>query len=173
MARWPLISGATRLGLAVAACAFALDQVTKFLLLEVLGLAAMAEGGSYRITPFFNIDMAWNEGVSLGLLPAGSATGRAILVGFSLSVVGALGVWLFRVVDRLVAVGIGLIIGGALGNVVDRLRFGAVADFFDFHAFGYHWYVFNVADAAIVIGVGLLVFESLFRAERAKSKTTE
>jgi signal peptidase II len=133
----------------------------------------MTEGAAYRITPFFNIVMAWNQGVSFGLFPVDSALGRAVLVGFSLAIVGVLGVWLMRVADRLVATGIGLIIGGALGNVVDRVRFGAVADFFDFHAFGYHWYVFNVADAAIVIGVGLLVFESLFKEARAKASTTE
>jgi signal peptidase II len=173
MARGPLMSGLTRLGLAFATGALVLDQISKFLLLQVLGLAAMGEGGSYRITSFFNIVMAWNEGVSFGLFPADSLAGRALLVSFSLGVVSALGVWLFRVADRFVAVGIGLIIGGALGNVIDRLRFGAVADFFDFHAFGYHWYVFNVADAAIVIGVGLLVFESLFRGERAKSKASD
>lgn len=157
----------------MAAGALALDQLTKFFLLETLGLAAMGEGGSYRITSFFNIVMAWNQGVSFGLFPAGSAAGRAILASFSFCVVIALGVWLFRAADRLVAVGIGLIIGGALGNVLDRLRFGAVADFFDFHAFGYHWYVFNVADAAIVIGVGLLVFESLFKSAHGASKTIE
>ena len=173
MADQPLITKTTGLGLAAAAGALALDQFTKFLLLQGLGLAAMAEGGSYRITPFFNIVMAWNQGVSFGLFPVDSAWGRAVLVTFSLAIVGALAAWLYRVADRLVAMGVGLIIGGALGNVVDRLRFGAVADFFDFHAFGYHWYVFNVADAAIVIGVGLLLFESLFRDARANSKMTE
>lgn len=173
MAREALMTKTAQLGLAVAAGALALDQLTKFLLLKGLDLAAMGEGASYRITPFFNIVMAWNRGVSFGLFPADSVAGRVILVGFSLAVVTALGVWLFRTADRLVAVAVGMIIGGALGNVVDRLRFGAVADFFDFHAFGYHWYVFNVADAAIVIGVGLLVFESLFKGEHAKSETAE
>jgi signal peptidase II len=173
MARQALMTKTAQLGLAVAAGALALDQLTKVFLLKGLGLAAMGEGASYRIAPFFNIIMAWNRGVSFGLFPAESVAGRVILAGFSLAVVTALGVWLFRTTDRLVAVGVGMIIGGALGNVVDRLRFGAVADFFDFHAFGYHWYVFNVADAAIVIGVGLLVFESLFKSEPAKSGTTE
>lgn len=162
-----------RLGFVVASAAFVLDQLTKLALLEGLGLADMEEGASYRVTPFLNIVMAWNKGVSFGLFPASSAAGRAILVGFSLAVVAALSLWLLRTTDRLVAVGIGLIIGGALGNVVDRLRFGAVADFFDFHVFGYHWYVFNVADAAIVVGVGLLVFESLFKGARTKSKAAE
>lgn len=173
MARRALMTRTTQLGLAVAAAAVALDQFTKFLLLNVLGFAAMGEGASYRITPFFNVVLAWNRGVSFGLFPTDSVVGRIILIGFSLAVIAALGVWLSRTADRLVAVGVGMIIGGALGNVVDRLRFGAVADFFDFHAFGYHWYVFNVADAAIVIGVGLLVFESLFKGEHAKSETAE
>jgi signal peptidase II len=84
-----------------------------------------------------------------------------LLVGFALLISGALVVWLARETRMLTRLALGLVLGGAVGNAIDRLRFGAVVDFLDFHALGYHWPAFNVADSAIVIGAGLLVLESL------------
>jgi signal peptidase II len=150
-----------RLGLLVAVLAFILDQGQKLLFLKGLGFAHMAPNETIEVLPFFNLVMVWNNGVSFGLFPADSEAGRLFLIGFSVAVVLALAFWLSQTRDRLTAIGIGLVIGGALGNVLDRLRFGAVADFFHLHAFGYDWYVFNVADAGIVAGVGLLLYESL------------
>jgi signal peptidase II len=149
------------LGIAVAVFAFVLDQMVKGLFLYGFGFAGMGAGEAIRVGPFFNLVMVWNKGVSFGLFPADSAAGRVFLICFSIAVVTALAFWLSRNKDRLTAIGIGLVIGGALGNVLDRARFGAVADFFHLHGFGYDWYVFNVADAGIVAGVGLLLYESL------------
>ncbi|MFP3944065.1 MAG: signal peptidase II [Alphaproteobacteria bacterium] len=150
-----------RFGLALALAVFAADQATKALLLYGVGLKAFAPGEAIEIAPFFNLVMVWNEGVSFGLLPAGTLWGKALLVVFALAVAGVLSVWLNGANRGILAAAIGSVIGGALGNVVDRLVYGAVADFFDVHAFGYHWYTFNVADMFIVLGVGLLILDSL------------
>lgn len=148
-------------GLSAAAITFALDQGIKTYLLTTLGFAHRGPGDAITLGPFLNLVMVWNKGVSFGLFPADSMAGRVFLLTFASGVVGGLTYWLTRTRDALSVIGIGLVIGGALGNMLDRLRFGAVADFFHLHAFGYNWYVFNVADAAIVAGVGLLLYESL------------
>ncbi len=159
------------LGGVVALAAFLLDQAVKQIFLYGMGYIHLPVGDGRTVTPFLNFVMVWNEGVSFGLFPAASVLGRYLLAGFSLVIVVILSRWLWRTTARLVAVGIGLVIGGALGNVLDRLIYAAVADFFDFHAFGYHWYVFNVADAAIVCGVGLLMYEFIFGAGEHRSGT--
>ncbi|TQF79763.1 signal peptidase II [Elioraea sp. Yellowstone] len=149
-----------RLGLAVAAAILLLDQASKWWILEVVRLP---EIGRIALTPFLNLTMVWNRGVTFGLL-AGEAWWHAwALAAIALAVAGALTVWLARAPDRWTAVALGLVLGGAIGNVIDRIRFGAVVDFVDLHAFGWHWYVFNLADSAIVIGVGLLVAHALLR----------
>ena len=102
-----------------------------------------------------------NQGVTFGLFKAGGGWGPLLLVAVAVAIVAALGVWLRRAESRLVAVSLGAIAGGALGNVLDRLRFGWVVDFIHFHVGGWSWYVFNVADAAIVCGVAALVLEGL------------
>lgn len=150
-----------RLGLGLALAVFVADQLTKALLLYGVGLAGFAPGEAIEVTPFFNLVMVWNEGVSFGLLQAGSPWGKAVLVVFALGVAGLLAVWLNNARRGILAAAIGSVIGGALGNVVDRLVYGAVADFFDVHVFGWHWYTFNVADTFIVLGVGLLIYDSL------------
>ena len=121
------------------------------------------------ITPFFDLVMVWNRGVSYGLFQAEGLTGTMILVAFSLVAVVALSWWLSTAQHRLLAWGLGLVIGGALGNVIDRIIYGAVADFFRFHAFGYEWYVFNVADAAITFGVVALLVDAFVRPEAKNS----
>ena len=153
-----------RFGLMVALAALVLDQATKQWWLSLM--AARPEG--IELTPFFNLVMVWNRGVSFGLFNQGDGDmQRWMLVGFTSLVVLFLLVWLSRPIKVGVALGLGLVIGGAVGNIIDRLRFGAVADFLDVHAFGWHWPAFNVADAAIVVGVLLLLADALFQPQMA------
>jgi signal peptidase II len=149
-------------GLLAAAGAFFLDQATKLAVLYGLGFIVKPyEGHLIEVLPFFNLVMAPNSGVSFGLFPATGPEGTALLALFSIAAVAALGWWLWRARRLSLTVGLGLVIGGALGNLVDRLVHGWVADFFDFHLGGYHWYVFNVADAAITFGVIALLYDAL------------
>jgi signal peptidase II len=164
-------------GLAAAALALLLDQVSKLVLLFGYGFKAAIPShfcelspppylSSVRVLPFFNISMVPNCGISYGLFPVHGGLGMAFIVFIAFLAVIGLGYWLWRTSDRVIAVGLGLIIGGAIGNnLVDRPLYGWVADFFDFHAFGYHWYVFNVADAAITFGVIALLYDALMRSE--------
>lgn len=156
-----------RRGLIIAGVVLILDQVTKWWIVEIV----MRSPRSIEITPFFNLVMGWNRGVSFGMFSSGSPAHAWILTGVALAIVAALLVWLKRTDERIVQIAIGLIVGGALGNVIDRIRFGAVADFLDFHAFGYHWPAFNVADTGITLGAIALVLDSLFaKAETPKNK---
>ncbi|WP_439578075.1 signal peptidase II [Elioraea sp.] len=149
-----------RLGLALAAVVLILDQATKWWILEVVRLPEL---GQIVVTPFMNLTMVWNRGVTFGLLAGDAWWHPWALAAIALAVVAALTVWLARAPDRWTALAIGLVLGGAIGNVIDRVRFGAVVDFVDLHAFGWHWYVFNVADSAIVTGVILLLAHALLR----------
>ena len=146
-----------RLGLIVAAVIFAADLLSKPILLDLMA----ANPGGIRVTPFFNLVMVWNRGVSFGLLSGDAPMRVLLLVALALGIIVWLGFWLWRTPYRFTAAALGLVIGGAFGNIVDRLRFGAVADFFDFHFAGWHWPAFNIADSSIVIGVALLVLDSL------------
>jgi signal peptidase II len=150
-------------GLASAAGALFLDQASKLILLYGYGFIHMGKDQAVAVLPFFNLMMDWNPGVSFGLFPAQGPLGTALLVAFSLAAVGGLGRWLWNAGRRGLAVGLGLVIGGALGNLVDRVVYGQVADFFHFYAMGYDWYVFNLADCAITIGVAALVYDAFFR----------
>jgi signal peptidase II len=150
-------------GLITAAVAMFLDQATKILLLYVFGFRWMLPGQAVQVLPFFNLVMTWNPGISYGLFPASSPLGTALLVLFSLGAIGGLGWWLWNAGRHTITIGLGLVIGGALGNLVDRVVYGKVADFFHFHAFGYDWYVFNVADAAITFGVIALLYDTVTR----------
>jgi signal peptidase II len=153
-------------GLISAAIALALDQGTKLLLLYVFHFA---DPGPHeiQILPFFNLYMTWNPGVSYGLFPAKGPVGTAILVMFSLAAVVLLSYWLWNTKRLVSAVGFGVVIGGALGNVIDRLVYGKVADFFHFYVHDYSWYVFNVADCAITVGAAALIYNELLRSEPA------
>ena len=116
------------------------------------------------MTSFFNLVMAWNRGISFSLFRSDWAAGPYVWAGLAVAVAIALGWWLGRVRHMLTAVALGLVIGGALGNAIDRLRLGAVADFLDFHWQGWHWPAFNLADSAISVGIVLLVAPGLFAA---------
>ena len=151
---WGPLSG---LGLAMAVFAFALDQLHKWWMLGPFNIEAR---GRVTVTPFLDLVMAWNKGISYGWFSQDSDTGRYVLAGLPVLVSAVLWVWLTRTMRPLSAAAIGMVIGGALANGLDRIIHGAVADFFLFHAFGYSWYVFNLADVAIVVGVALLMYES-------------
>ncbi len=146
------------LGLILAGLALAADQASK--LYVTRGFAAgTLEGGPFL--PFIDLELRANKGISFSLFRQDGALGVALLTAFSLAAVAFLSVWLWRARSGLTAAGLGLIIGGALGNAADRVAYGAVVDFLDLHAFGRHFFVFNVADAAISLGVALLILDGL------------
>lgn len=147
--------------LLIAVVIIMFDQLSKWAILEHV---LSPERPGIEITSFFNIVMVWNYGVSFGLF-AGHRK-PLILTAISLAIVLVLLIWLARNHDRLTAWAIGIVIGGAIGNVIDRLRFGAVADFLDFHIGTYHWPAFNIADSAIFIGVVLLVLSGMFKGDK-------
>lgn len=117
---------------------------------------------SLPVLPFFNITMVWNDGVSFGLLASEGDMGKYLLIVLALAISLFLGFLISRSESRFEALAMAAVIGGAIGNIIDRLRFGAVADFLDFHILGYHFPVFNIADSAISIGIAFLLIYSLF-----------
>jgi lipoprotein signal peptidase len=145
--------------LAVALLVLAADQGSKYWVLHEIDLPDV---GQIVLLPVLNLTMVWNHGVTFGLLNGFGAWGAWLLTGAALLIVIALGVWLRRAETRRVAAALGAIAGGAIGNVLDRLRFGSVVDFIHAHIGAWSWYVFNLADAAIVCGVAVLVIDSLF-----------
>jgi len=154
-------------GISAAVGVIALDQASKWWILEQV----MRPPRVIELTSFFNLVMGWNRGVSFGMFNTASPYNAWVLTAVALGIVAALAVWLRRAGRPFLAAAIGLVMGGALGNVIDRLRFGAVFDFLDLHAAGYHWPAFNVADSAITVGAILLVVDSLFaRPENHKHK---
>ncbi len=148
-----------KIGVVIAIVALVIDQGHKWWMLNVYGIATK---GLTKVTSFLDLVLVWNKGISYGLFAQETTAGWAGLLAATLLIIGILGVWLFRTVKLLVATALGLVIGGALANVIDRIVHGAVADFFSFHAMGYYWYVFNLADVAIVAGVALLLYDSVF-----------
>ncbi|KQU54270.1 signal peptidase II [Bosea sp. Leaf344] len=147
-----------RLGLAIVLAVFLSDQASKLWLLFV---ARLAENGPFSITPFMDIVLAWNRGVSYGLFQQDGEIGRWALVVISIVASIWLGRWMWREPRRLTVISLALIVGGALGNAVDRAVYGAVVDFVHLHYGDYGWYIFNIADVAIVVGVAGLLYESL------------
>jgi len=150
----PLVIGAI-----VAAVVFAIDLASKLWVLDRLDLEVT---GPIRLLPWLDLVLVWNRGVSYGLFQQDSDLGRWILVAVTLVATLALALWLTRTHSRVVAVALGLVVGGAIGNAVDRIAYGAVVDFVHFHVADFSWYVFNVADAAIVAGAGLIAIDALW-----------
>lgn len=148
-------------GLIAAGLALAADQGSKLFMLYGAGFFDMPPGATVPVLPFFNLMMVWNPGISYGLFPANSRVGTTILVVISILVVALLIWWLWRSTSQWLTAGFGLIVGGALGNVVDRLVYGRVADFFHFYGFGYDWYIFNIADVAITFGAIAIIYDVL------------
>ena len=136
------------------------DQLSKEWVLNRLG----APGEFEVICPYFNLALAMNKGITFGMLNHMKHDYVTYgLIGAAVIVVFLLGRWLWLTTSRLVSIALGFVIGGAIGNVIDRVRYGAVVDFLDFHIDHHHWYTFNIADAAIVTGVSLLLLDSLVR----------
>lgn len=157
-------NGLTCIGLASLIVVLAADQASKWWILNRLHLPAL---GRVDLAPVLSFTMVWNPGVTFGLFRTGGAWGPFVLAAVAVAIVVALAAWLRRAESALVAVALGMIAGGAVGNVADRMRFGAVVDFIHLHVGTWSWYVFNVADAAIVCGVAALVLDGLW--PRARS----
>jgi signal peptidase II len=155
----------TAFGVAVAVITCLIDQAAKGWLL----LAADLGSHSRSVTPFFNLVLVWNTGISYGLFAQQGPIGRWALLVFKVAAVAFLWVWLARSSSRLTGLALGLIIGGAVGNAVDRVHWPGVMDFADLHLGNLHWYVFNLADTAIVAGVVALLYESLRGSSAAKA----
>jgi lipoprotein signal peptidase len=151
------MSRLTALGIGTALLVLAADQASKYWVLHILDLPSL---GSIALLPILNFTFVENRGVTFGLLSDFGPLGPWLLAVIALAVVVALGLWLRRAASLRVAIALGAIAGGAVGNVLDRLRYGWVVDFIHAHAFGWSWYVFNVADASIVCGVAALVLDS-------------
>lgn len=153
-----------RWGLVAAAAVLALDQLAK---LWVLGVFRAASSNVIVVLPVFNLVMTWNTGVSFGMFNSGSAGGTFIFAALAAVIVAVLVWWLARARGAGLQAAIGMVIGGALGNIADRLVRGAVVDFLDFHLGAWHWFVFNLADAAICLGVLFIAYDGLFGEKRA------
>jgi signal peptidase II len=158
-------ASAWRVALPVALAALAADQASKWWIQGIV-----ARDRPIEILPFFNLVYAENRGISFSLLHMDSAIGPYVLSALALAIVAGLLWWLRRVSRAWPATAGGLVMGGAVGNVIDRLAKGAVFDFLDVHVAGYHWPAFNLADSAITVGVAMLLIDGLFaRPERAKT----
>jgi signal peptidase II len=153
-----------RRGLLIALAVIAVDQAVKWWIL----LSVMNPPHLIPIMPSFNLVFTWNRGVSFGLFDTGSAGGPWILSLLALLIVAVLLFWLRRAEGKIAPLAIGFIVGGAVGNVIDRVIHGAVVDFLDVYWGSYHWPAFNVADSAITIGAILLVADSLFSGRAQK-----
>lgn len=144
-----------RFGFTVAALVLVVDQAIKLWLLNVVDLAAT---GPIRVAPFLDLVLVWNQGISYGMFQQETDLGRWLLVVFTGIITLFLGYWLAVARDRWTSSSLALIVGGAVGNAIDRIAYGAVADFVHVFVGSFSWYVFNIADAAIALGViGLLV----------------
>jgi len=153
-----------RTGLLIAAVVVIADQLSKFLLIDFMAARSFRP---LEVAPIFDLVMVWNRGASFGLFASESQIVRWVFVALSVTVSIGLGVWLKRAERWWLAVALGLVIGGAVGNAIDRVARGMVADFFSFHLDAYYWPAFNVADMAIVAGVGVLLYDSLFLGEKS------
>lgn len=167
------------IGSLVALFGFLSDRVHKWWMLDVYNIAQRAPVDVLQLrfgetnVLGFNLLMAWNKGVSYGLFASDGMTGRVILILFALALVVGLGIWLARLTTPLMGIAVGLVIGGAVGNVYDRVFFGAVADFFHVYWNSYNWYIFNIADVWIVLGVMIMVYDAFFPQGEAKKSLQE
>ena len=153
------------IGAVVAILVVLADQASKAWIRDLVG---SHEPPFIRVTGYFNLVQVWNTGVSFGLFREETTLRSLILIGVAAAVMLWLGIWLWRGRSRLAGAALGGVIGGAFGNILDRWQHGAVYDFLDFHAAGWHWPAFNLADSAIVVGVALLLLDS-YRPRRTET----
>lgn len=146
-------------GLGMLFLIFLLDQISKYCILNIVNLP---QKGSVPVIPFFNFTMVWNRAITFGMLGQFGSWGSVIFSVSAFVIAASLFIWMIRARKIWVIMSLGAIVGGALGNILDRLRFGAVVDFIHFHVAGWSWYVFNVADGAIVCGVIILLMDAFF-----------
>ena len=146
------------LGFGLAIVTLALDQLSKWWIVHLI----MKPPAVIEVAPFFNLVLGYNRGVSFGMLGSDSELGPWLLSALAILIISALIVWLLRIEKLRLAGALGLIIGGAIGNVIDRIIIGAVVDFLDFHVGGFHWPAFNIADMGITCGAALLIWDSIF-----------
>ena len=159
------------LGFAIAAVVFVADQLTKWLM---IGPLKLQEVGQITLLPIFNLTWTENNGISFGLLNATNPTGRWLLVAMTGAIAAGVAWWLTREKNRGEQVALGMVLGGALGNIVDRVRFGYVVDFADLHVWGFRpFLIFNVADAAISIGVVILLIRAFLSREEQPTENAE
>lgn len=151
-------------GLITALVILVSDQITKAMILRKI------ETGDIEVTPFFNLILTWNRGISFGMFNGG--TPPWMLMGLSFAIAAGFAVWLWRSDHKYLSVALGAVIGGALGNVIDRFRFGAVVDFLDFHVGDWHWPAFNIADSAICVGIAFAVLDGLFFEPKRKGSSS-
>lgn len=164
------MSSLLRSGVIAAVVTLIADQVSKLWLLHVFDIGRR---GMVQVTSFFDLVLAWNTGISYGWLQDMGTTGQTLLMAGKALAIILLAIWMSRSQTRLAVIGLGLIIGGAIGNAIDRAAYGAVVDFVLLHGrWGektFNWYVFNIADAAIVVGVALLLYDSFRRPDAVKA----
>ena len=156
------------LGITIALIILIIDQFSKYWLMNIYALPMR---GTVEMLPFFNLVTVWNTGVSFGMLNQLGTSNANILIAFAGGLTVTLSVWLYRTQHMFLARALGLIIGGAVANIIDRIRFGAVFDFIDIHAYGYHWPAFNVADAAICVGVVLILVDGFLCTDNTDSSS--
>lgn len=154
------------LGIVIALNVLFIDQLTKFMMLNYV----LTESPVVKLTSFFNLVYAWNTGVSFSMFSNSGTAGTIALCLVALLIVAALLWWLHKEPVRIVRIGLGMIIGGALGNIVDRVRLGAVFDFLDFHIGTHHWPAFNAADSFICSGAAIIILYSIFHPEKKENK---
>ncbi len=162
--REALRAGPARFGAWLAAILFVVDQATKLVMLHLVDIEAREP---IRVLPFLDFVMVWNRGISYGLFQQEHEFGRWTLVVLSVLASIGIAVWMMRAETKRLATALALLLGGAVGNAIDRIAYGAVADFIHLHWGDWSWYVFNVADAAIVAGVVLLLYDS-FRSDEPR-----
>ena len=152
-------------GMLIAILTIFFDQLSKWWILNLV----MVPPKTIEVTQFFNLVLVHNRGASFGIFSDAPGWASIALIVFAIIISIVLAIWMWQAQETFLSIALALVIGGAIGNVIDRIRYGAVVDFLDVHAGGWHWPAFNVADSAITLGVILLILDSL----RSKSEKPE
>jgi len=150
-------------GFIIAGLVFLADRLSKWWVVDVYDLA---DKSPVDLLPFLDLTLVWNRGISLGMFQFGGDGGRYFLITLTGAISIFIGVWLFRTKEKILNIGLGMVLGGAVGNIWDRLEYGAVADFLHFFIGNWSFYIFNIADAAITVGVILLLWDALLLSQK-------